>query len=73
MRVTLPGPSRAALQRALVALEMGSLGVATAVAAFMLGVEETAVLIAIYFATVLVAYALAGCLEAPALPQAGND
>jgi hypothetical protein len=65
--------TRAALERALGALEIAALGVATSVAAFMLGLDEIPVLMAIYFATVVVAYALACCIEAWGLPQAGND
>lgn len=64
---------RAAVERALGALEIGCCGVATSVAAFMIGLDRTPLLIAIYSATVVIAYAVVCCLEAPALPQAGND
>jgi hypothetical protein len=64
---------RAPFERVLGALEIGGCGVSTSVAAFMIGLDQTPLLIAIYSVTVVVAYALVGCLEGPALPQAGND
>jgi len=64
---------RAPFERALGALEIGCCGVATSVAAFMIGLDQTPLLIAIYSATVIIAYAVVGCLEGPALTQAGND
>jgi len=64
---------RAPVDRALGALEIGACGVATSIAAFMIGLEEIPLLIAIYSVTVVVAYALVCCLESPAMPQAGND
>ena len=65
--------SAAVVQRAVVALEIGSLGFATAVTAYMVGVEELPILIGLYFATVAVASALARWLEWPPAPQAGHD
>jgi hypothetical protein len=64
---------RAPFERVLGALEIGCCGVATSVAAFMLGLDQIPLLIATYTVTVVVAYALVCCLEAPALPQTGND
>ena len=74
MRVMLRAHMRRApFERALGALEIGVCGVATSVAGFMMGIEQIPLLIAIYSATVVVAYALVCCLEGPALPQTGND
>ena len=73
MRVILRAHMRrAAVERALGALEIGGCGVATSVAAFMIGLTPIPLLIAIYSVTVVVAYGLVCCLE-PALPQTGND
>jgi hypothetical protein len=65
---------RAPFERALGALEIGGCGVASAVAAFVLGLQHTGVLVAIYAVTVVAAYALVACLDHMApLPQPGND
>jgi hypothetical protein len=65
---------RAPMEQALGALEMGGCGVAASITGFMLGLENTGILIAIYAVTVAAAYALVGCLEHLAvMPQPGND
>ena len=65
---------RAPVEQALGALEMGGCGVAASITGFMLGLDQTAILIAIYAVTVVAAYATVACLESLAVvPQPGND
>jgi hypothetical protein len=65
--------NRAPVERALGALEIGGCGVAAAISGFMLGLEQTGVLIAIYAVTVVGGYALVAWLDRMPLPQPGND
>jgi hypothetical protein len=72
--ILLDHMTRAPFERILGALEIAGCGVATSVGGFVLGLNHTGVLIAVYAVTVIAAYAVIVCLERiPALPQAGND
>jgi hypothetical protein len=75
MRLILRSRStRAAFERVLGALEIAGCGVGTSVAGFMLGLNHTIVLIAIYAVTVSLTWGLVMYVEhAPSFPHPGND
>jgi hypothetical protein len=66
--------TRAAFERALGALEIACCGVGTAVAGFMLGLNQTVILISIYAVTVSTVYGLVLYVEhVQPLVHPGND
>jgi hypothetical protein len=73
VRVIEPAAMSDALDKAISAIEMATAGVGAASAGYLLGLQHTGAVIAIYGATVIAAYAIHAALQRTAIRLAASD